>query len=181
MPSGPEYLEFLLGQRQTREFTAEPVSDADIDALLEIMRWTGSASNQQPWQFLILRDANAKSVIAEATQYTGWIANAPLVIVVLTAGADPNAHAYDLGRIDERILLASQALGLGAGIVTFWSDESQRLVRSALQLPEEWSVYSAVAVGHPTESARPKRLGGRKPLSELLHLDRFGNRSSAPA
>ncbi len=118
------YLDFLLGQRQTREFTEEPVSDADIQALLETMRWTGSASNTQPWQFLVVRDQAIKNALAGATQYTGWIANAPLLLIVLTEGSNPNAHAYDLGRVDERILLASQALGLGAGIVTFWSDSS---------------------------------------------------------
>lgn len=176
MPIGTDYLEFLTGQRQTREFTTEPVSDSDIQALLETMRWTGSASNQQPWQFMVVRDAGKKAALAQATQYTGWIADAPLLLVVLTAGPDPNAHAYDVGRVDERILLASQALGLGAGIVTFWSDEAQQLVRATLGLPDDWSASSAVAVGHPAESARPARLGGRKPLADLVHWDRFGSR-----
>ncbi len=176
MATGQDYLDFLLGQRQIREFTDEPVSDADIQALLETMRWTGSASNSQPWQFMVVRNADEKAALAQATQYTGWIANAPLLLIVLAAGPDANAHAYDLGRVDERILLASQALGLGAGIVTFWSDESQTLARETLGLPEDWSIYSAVAVGHPAESARPARIGGRKPLSELVHWDRFGNR-----
>jgi nitroreductase len=179
VPNGTDYLEFLTGQRQTREFTGEPVSEADIQALLETMRWTGSASNRQPWQFMVVRDAAEKAALAEATQYTGWIADAPLLLVVLSEGADPNAHAYDVGRVDERILLASQALGLGAGIVTFWSDEAQRLVRETLALPADWSAYSAVAVGHPSELARPARLGGRKSLDDLVHWDRFGTRTAS--
>src|SRR5215207_4031686 len=79
VPSGTDYLEFLIGQRQTREFTDEPVSDADIQALLETMRWTGSASNRQPWQFMVVRDAGEKAALAGATQYTGWIVDAPLL------------------------------------------------------------------------------------------------------
>ena len=177
MPTGLDYLEFLNGQRQTREFTNEPVSDADIEALLETMRWTGSASNKQPWQFLVVRDQTAKTALSQATEYTGWIADAPVLLVVLAAGPDASAHSYDLGRVDERILLASQALGLGAGIVTFWSDASQTLARTTLALPDDWSIYSAVAVGHPAESARPARLGGRKERSELVHWDGFGTRS----
>lgn len=177
MTSKSAYLDFLAGQRQTREFTDEPVSDADIQALLETMRWTGSSSNTQPWQFMVVRDQTSKDALAQATQYTGWIAKAPLILVVLTEGPDPNSHTYDLGRVDERILLASQALGLGAGIVTFWSDSAQALARQTLQLPDDWSIYSAVAVGHPAETARPARLGGRKDLSELVHWDRFGSRT----
>jgi len=175
MPTGLEYLEFLNGQRQTREFTNEPVSDADIASLLETMRWTGSASNKQPWQFMVVRDQTAKTALAQATEFTGWIADAPLILIVLAAGPDASAHAYDLGRVDERILLASQALGLGAGIVTFWSDSSQALARTTLSLPDDWSIYSAVAVGHPAAAAHPARLGGRKPLSDLVHWDRFGS------
>ncbi len=167
-------IEFLKGQRQTREFTSAQVSGADIDALLEVMRWTGSSKNSQPWQFVIVRDAAIREALAQATQYTGWIAKAPLVLVVLTAGSDPANHAYDLGRVDERILLAAQALGLGAGIVTFWGEHGQRTARSALGLPEEWSVYSAVAVGHPAKHWRPASMGGRKELADLVHWDRFG-------
>ena len=173
MPAGPEYIDFLEGQRQIREFTTEPVGDDDIQTLLEVMRWTGSSSNSQPWQFVVLQNKETIARIATATQYTGWIANAPLVMIVLTEGPDPKGHAYDLGRVDERILLATQALGLGAGIVTFWSPEAQELLRASLKLPDDWSVYSAVAIGHPIDSARPKRLGGRKPLDELVHWDRF--------
>ncbi len=173
MPKGPQFIEFLLNQRQTREFTSEPVSEDDIQSLLEVMRWTGSSSNSQPWKFLVLQDAETIATISAATQYTGWIANAPLVLIVLTEGSDVKAHAYDLGRVDERILLGAQALGLGAGIVTFWSDDAQKLARESLGLPEVWSVYSGVAIGHPAESARPKKLGGRKPLEELVHRDRF--------
>lgn len=176
MPAGADYLDFLQGQRQTREFTREPVSDADLQALLETMRWTGSSSNSQPWQFVVVRDQAAKDALGQATQYTGWIANAPLILVVLTAGKDASEHTYDLGRVDERILLAAQALGLGAGIVTFWNDESQAIARNTLRLPDDWSIYSAVAVGHPSESSRPARMGGRKPLGELVNWETFGNR-----
>lgn len=175
MPGGPEYIDFLAGQRQTREFTADPVSDADIHALLETMRWTGSSSNSQPWQFVVVRDPATIAELANATTYTGWIARAPLVLIVLTAGSDRYAHTYDLGRVDERILLASQALGLGAGIITFGTEQAQRLAHETLQVPEDWSIYSAVAVGHPAEQAKPAKLGGRKALSELIHRDRFGN------
>jgi nitroreductase len=176
MPQGSEYVDFLTGQRQTREFTPELVSDADVQTLLEAMRWTGSSSNSQPWQFLVLRDPATIAELSKSAVHTNWITRAPLVFVVLTEGSDRYAHAYDLGRVDERILLAAQALGLGAGIITFGTDSAQKLAHETLQVPEDWSIYSAVAVGHPAETAKPKKLGGRKPLSELVHWDRFGQR-----
>lgn len=176
MPAGRQYLDFLLGQRQTRQFSGEPVGEGDTASLLEVMRWTGSATNRQPWQFIVVRDPETIATLAKATMFTFWIAGAPLLLVVLGAGSDRYAHAYDLGRVDERILLAAQALGLGAGIITFGSDHAQRLARTTLEVPDDWSIYSAVAVGHPAEIARPAKLGGRKPIGELVHWERFGNR-----
>lgn len=175
-PSSGELIEFLRRQRQARQFTEEPVSEEDLRQILEVARWTGSSKNSQPWQFVVVRDPAIKAEVAKATQYTGWIADAPVVIVTVTDGDTPRAHDYDDGRVSERILLASQALGLGAGVVTFWPTESQALVKRALGIPAGHQVYSAVALGHAVPPKGPHPLAGRKPLGELVHHDRFGNR-----
>ncbi len=46
----------LLRTRQVREFTPEPPTDAEINALTEVARWTGSSRNSQPWRFIVIRD-----------------------------------------------------------------------------------------------------------------------------
>jgi len=43
----------LLRTRQVREFTPEPPSDEQLDAILEVARWTGSSQNSQPWRFVV--------------------------------------------------------------------------------------------------------------------------------
>ena len=43
--SPQERVEFLRRQRQTRAFTGEPVGEADLETILEVARWTGSAGN----------------------------------------------------------------------------------------------------------------------------------------
>ncbi len=175
MPSdATELIEFLRRQRQARQFTDEPVSEDDLRNILEVMRWTGSSKNSQPWQFVVVREPELKAKLATATQYTGWIADAPVVIVIVTEGGTPKAHAYDEGRVSERILLAAQALGLGSGVVTFAPKSAMALVKETLGIPEDQSVYSAVALGHPVPPKGPHPLAGRKPLDELVHWDRFG-------
>lgn len=171
-----ELIEFLRGQRQTREFTDEPVSEEDLQEILDVMRWTGSSKNSQPWQFVVVRDPSIKAEIAKATQYTGWIVNAPVVMVIVTEGDVPKAHAYDEGRVSERVLLACQALGLGSGVVTFAPQAAMDLVKNALHIPHGHSVYSAVALGHPAPVTRTNPNAGRKPLGELVHWNRFGVR-----
>jgi nitroreductase len=48
-------LEALRHTRQTREFTGEPLSDAQVGTILEEARWSGSAMNRQPWMFVAVR------------------------------------------------------------------------------------------------------------------------------
>jgi nitroreductase len=173
MASSSEYLNFLRRQRQTRDFTTDPVSDDDLQAILETIRWTGSSGNSQPWKFLVVRDPETKEHLGNVVKWTKWIAQAPVVIVVVTEGPDPRAHTYDLGRINERILLAAQALGLGAGVSTFFTEQGIREAKAILRVPDDWSVYSAVAIGHPAGRPRTVSKGGRKPLEELVLWDRF--------
>jgi len=169
-----ELIEFLRGLRQSRQFTDEPVSEEDLTAILEVARWTGSSKNTQPWQFVVVTDPELKAEIGKATQWTGWAADAPVVIVTVTNGDKPRAHEYDEGRVSERLLLAAQALGLGAGVITFAPAEAQARVKAALNVPEGQQVYSAVPIGHAVPRSAPSPLSGRKPLSELVHRERFG-------
>ena len=125
-----------------------------------------------------MRDPAIRARLGAVVEWTNWIAQAPLVIVVLTEGQDPRAHTYDLGRIDERILLASQALGLGAGIVTFYTEEGLRAAKDILRVPADWSVYSAVGIGHPARVSPPSSKSGRKPLDELVLWDQFEERET---
>lgn len=173
MTSPSDYLAFLAGQRQTRVFTNEPVSDADLHSLLEIMRATGSAGNSQPWRFIVVRDPATKEDLSQSVDSMHWIAGAPLVLVVVTEGAKSNAHLHDIGRMDERILLTSQALGLAAGIVSFWNAAAQQHGRAVLHLPDDWALFSAVGIGHPTKSLHRTGKIDRKPLEELVFHDRF--------
>jgi nitroreductase len=175
-PDSAALIEFLRRQRQSRQFTDEPVSDADLEAILQVARWTGSSKNTQPWQFVVVTDPAIKAEIGKATQWTGWAADAPVVIVTVTDGSTPRAHDYDEGRVSERMLLAAQALGLGSGVITFSPPDAQARVKAALKVPDGHQVYSAVPIGHAVPRTGAHPLAGRKPLEELVHRDTFGNR-----
>ena len=54
--AGP-ILRALLRTRQVRQFTDELVSDDDLQAILDVARWSGSSMNRQPWTFIVVRPA----------------------------------------------------------------------------------------------------------------------------
>jgi nitroreductase len=163
-------LRALRRTRQVRQFTDEPVGEDDLHAILEVARWTGSSTNQQLWQFLVVRDQAIRQRIGEVTRYARHVGKAPLAIAIAMPGEDLETDAYDEGRAAERILIAANALGLGAGIG--WTDGDERaVVGSLLGVDPPAFVRTIVSVGHPTEAAMQRRSGpgtGRRPLEELV-------------
>jgi nitroreductase len=169
--SADTVLRTLRRTRQVRRFTDEPVDDAEIRAILEVARWTGSSENRQPWIFIVIRDRDVRRRIAELAPYARHVAKAPVAIAILMNGEHPDEDTYDEGRVAERILIAASALGLGGGIG--WADSvaEQAAVGALLDVvPPAW-VRTIVALGHPTDEARLPRTGpgtGRRPLAELV-------------
>lgn len=57
-------MKVILDRRSIREFTAEPVSDADLDKILETGRQAPSGENAQPWRFIVVKDAAMRQRLA---------------------------------------------------------------------------------------------------------------------
>jgi nitroreductase len=49
-------LKAIQDRRSVREFTDEPVSDHDLDLILEAARQAPSGENAQPWRFIVVKD-----------------------------------------------------------------------------------------------------------------------------
>ncbi len=53
-------MKVIQDRRSIREFTAEPVSDQDLDMILEAARQAPSGENAQPWRFIIVKDEETR-------------------------------------------------------------------------------------------------------------------------
>jgi len=103
-----DFFEVIRKRRSVRRFTEEPVNEQDIWAMLEAARLAPSATNEQPWRFIVIRDKELKKQMQdmvdamidmriegeedEATRerikrmgfYSNYFAGAPVVIAVLS-------------------------------------------------------------------------------------------------
>ncbi len=108
----------LLRVRQIRDFTSEPVSRAELDALTEVARWSGSSSNEQPWRFIEVTRPETIHGLAEAYMPSSralQTAVAAIAIAVPDDSGKAAMRAYDEGRAAERILIARHAAGARGG------------------------------------------------------------------
>jgi nitroreductase len=168
----------LLRVRQIREFTPEPVASADLDAIVDVARWSGSSRNNQPWRFIIIRQPGTLRRIAEVGMpqtRSFQTATAGIAIVLPAEPRRELGDAYDDGRAAERALIAASVLGLGAAIAWIRSDV-RSVVGDLLGLPRDWFVRTIMAVGHPTDAARrPKSAPGtaRLPRAKTVFEERW--------
>lgn len=171
-----DLITFLRSLRAVRDYTSEPIPDEAVNDILEVGRWSGSSSNKQPVEVVVVRDAAMKQKLAESGVRPA--VGAALAFVIVTPG-NPEARdleAFDDGRLVERLLLAAKAYGLGANIGTL-KGNGPEVIKQALGIPVERRVRSVVTIGHTDEAARKARVpsptAGRKPAAAFAHWDRY--------
>lgn len=170
-------IETLRTVRQIRQYAPDEVPDDVVAQLLQVARWTGSSKNGQPWHFVVVRDRAALRSISELRPNINWLAGVPLGIAIVLE-ADGISPAYDEGRVTERLLIGAHALGLGGGTAWFGDERQQAEAKRILGIPAGRTARSMVAIGRPTSTKDPRpmaRAGGRKPLSEIVSYERWGN------
>ena len=149
----------IMTRRSTRQFTDEPVTAEQLETLLRAAMAAPSAGNQQPWRFVVARDADVRARLAVATQYSSPMGRSPLGIVVL-ADTRENKHpgywVQDCSAAVENILLAAHALGLGGvWIGVHPHEEREAHVREIVGAPDGLAALCMIAIGHPA-SAGPE-------------------------
>jgi len=159
----------VLGLRAIRQFEDRAISDEDLAAVLEAARWTGSAKNVQNWAFILVDDPQQKNRLCEAGDFMDPVRNAPAAICLVQ---EPEGYEFDTGRLAQNIMLAADALGLATCPVTLHREE---IAAEVLELPEGRRCRFAVAIGYPAQGAGATKMGGRKPLGELLHHNSYGS------
>jgi nitroreductase len=176
--SPADQLRQLRRTRQFREFTAEPVDRASLDAIADVGRWSGSSQNTQPWRFIVIGDPSVLRQLAPMgmpSTRSLQTAIAAIAIVLPDAQGKQVSYAFDEGRAAERMLIAAEMIGLGAGIAWIRSD-IRAAVGEIFDLPTDRFIRTVVVLGHPAEAARrPKSPAGgaRLPREETVFEDRW--------
>jgi len=163
-------LELIKSRRSIRKYKSTPVEDEKIMKCLEAARWAPSASNKQPWEFIIVKDEKMREKFAVIHPYAKFVAESPVVFIPLT---NPEIHAKyhmsDTGLAILHFMIEAYSLGLGtcwAGVIgTSFELELKKL----LNIPDHLNIMALVALGYPDQ----ERESTRKPLNELIHWEKY--------
>ncbi len=106
-----EFMEVIKKRRSIRKYKSDPVSQEDIDYILEAARLAPSWANTQCWKFIVVTDPKVKEDLASAGN--SWIAQAPVIIVACADPSKPGTkrdqpyYMLDIGIAMEHLVLAA--------------------------------------------------------------------------
>jgi nitroreductase len=161
-------------RKSVRAFRDKDVPQDVIRRLLEATRLAPSASNQQEWRFVVVRDPETRKRLAHAANGQEFVGQAPLVIAccaqtdghVMTCGQA--CYPIDVAIAIDHLTLCAVAEGLG----TCWIgafDEGQ--VKDILGIPPPIRVVALLPVGYPHDPAPVEK--SRLSLEKIVKYERW--------
>ena len=180
-----DFLELANQRQSVRKYSSKSVSVSDLNKCIEAARLAPSASNSQPWKFIIVDDPELRFKIAEATVTKGIPINnfakqSPIILVIVIerpafitrmAGKIKNKDFEwtDLGIASEHFCLQAAELGLGTCMIG-WFDENK--IMELLNVPKSKRIGLVITLGYPQENY-PLRKKVRKSHDKIISKNKW--------
>ena len=162
-------IEQILSRRSIRKFKNKPVSEEVLNNILEAGRRSPSATNKQPWHFVIARDQKAKEACSFGG-YNRFTSDASFVIVGFYKQSEVIIEKLSL--MDVTIALQNMVIAAWVqGVGSCWMGAfDERKLKDTLNLPTDSRIVGAVAFGIPDENPSQP---AKKPVNEIVHFDKW--------
>jgi nitroreductase len=165
-------MEAILTRRSIRKYTTEAVPEHAITDLLRAAMSAPTAANQ-PWHFVVIRQRSVLDEIPKFHPHAHMLKQASVAIAVvadLTVETLKGRWPLDCAAATENILIAANALGLGACWVGIYPVEERiKGLKELLGMPDHVVPLSMVSLGYPAEKKSPPD----RFRNERIHHDRW--------
>ena len=166
-------LETIFSRRSIRKYLDKSVDDAHLIKLIKAAVCAPSAGNQQPWQFVIIRNKKTLERVLAFHPYAQMLMDAQAAILVCGDLSKEKYAGYwvlDCSAATQNLLLAAHALGLGACWLGIYPREDRaRGMKSLVSLPEKVLPFALVSIGYPDEKKEPSD----RYESSLVHYEKW--------
>ena len=144
-------MSLVMKRKSIRQYTNDLVSDEHITKLLTSAMQAPSACNQQPWEFVVVKNRESLDKLSLVSNGAWMLSEAPLCITVIIKeeGKAPQMAQQDCAAATENILLEAVNLGLGAvWIGVYPIVERYTKVNEILNI-QDGNAFCNIAIGHP--------------------------------
>ncbi len=165
--------ESILTKLDVREFSEKRVPGEIRGKILEAARLTGSSMNSQHWRFILIQDRTNLQRLAEDSTSGKWVATADFAVLIPVNPKIPG-YTIDGGRALQDMELAAWNFGVVSRLFT---GVKQKETRADFAIPPELEISAVLGFGYPLRKVLGKK--NRKPIEEIVFLERYGNRFDA--
>lgn len=183
--------QLLKNRWSPRAFSDKPVEKEKLERIFEAARWSPSASNEQPWYFIMGQkgDKTFDKIFDTLVEFNQlWVKTAPVAVVTvgrihLLKSGKPNPwYRYDVGQSVAHLTFQAAHEGLWVHQMGGF-DEIK--AKELFSIPESFEAVTVFALGymgdytvlHPNQQKLELAVRERKPVSDFLFSDTFGKKS----
>jgi nitroreductase len=177
--------ELILSRQSVRRYAETPVEPEKLVQCLEAARLAPSASNSQPWKFIIvdkepLRTEVAKATFSDIKLINKFTVQAPVLVVIVMEKAKLITRLammvkkkewplIDIGIAAEHFCLQAAELGLGTCMIGWFGEDK---IKKLLKIPADKSIALLISVGYPVDGY-PQRTKIRKSIEEIVQFNTY--------
>lgn len=180
-----QFLDLVKHRQSVRRYSNKEIDPEILNKSLEAARLAPSASNSQPWTFIVVNDPDIKNKVAAETydkviNFNKFVQDAPVLIVfvlekpkvITRVGAFIKNKEYpliDIGIAAEHFCLQAAEDGLGTCMLGWFNEKS---IQRLLNIPESKTIGLIVSVGYPAEEYK-LRHKTRKLFEEVVRFNTY--------
>ncbi len=180
-----DFSELIKIRQSVRSYSDKPIEQEKLKLCLEAARLAPSASNSQPWKFIIIDDKELKNKVALATfdkvvKFNKFALQAPVIIAIVLEkpklvtqmGIEIKKREWpliDIGITAEHFCLQAAELGLGTCMIGWFN---QKKIQELLNIPTEKTIGLLITLGYaPDDYDLRKKI--RKSSSEVASSNKY--------
>ncbi len=177
----------FLRRKSMYAFSSQPITQDILVQLFEIIQWTPSLANKQPWKLLFAVDEKVREECMTALpRGNQWAGRASALAVIISRPEDDairdddpiQYYQFDCGMVAMSLMLGATELGLMTHPMAGYDADG---IKKALSIPTEYHVVCVIAVGYHGDVdmldeqtlAKENRKRDRKAVNEIIAIDRF--------
>ena len=180
-----DFTELISMRQSVRKYANRTVETSKIEKCIEAARLAPSASNSQPWKFIIVNDADMLNKVAIATfgsmvSFNKFTLEAPVLLVMVIerprvitrVGSilkNRELPLIDIGIAAEHFCLQAAELGLGTCMMGWFNEKK---IKRILTIPRNKRLGLIISLGYAPEDY-PLRTKIRKERAVVLSYNKY--------
>ena len=144
-------MEIIKKRRSIREYSEKEISDKDINKIIEAGISAPSAKNQQPWEFIVIKDKNTLNKLSEKASPLYAKSNVTIILCMRNYDLkNPTRTAQDMSACMQNMMLEATYLGIGScWIGTYPDPERMNVLIEELNIPSTVTPFCGLVLGYP--------------------------------